>query len=49
MILYRHILPNALAPLMVQATLGMGFAILTASSLSFLGLGVKPPIAEWGR
>ncbi|KUP20464.1 peptide ABC transporter permease [Paenibacillus sp. DMB5] len=47
-ILYRHILPNALAPLMVQATLGMGFAILTASSLSFLGLGVKPPIAEWG-
>ncbi|MBY0010321.1 ABC transporter permease [Paenibacillus typhae] len=47
-ILYRHILPNALAPLMVQATLGMGFAILTASSLSFLGLGVKPPVAEWG-
>ncbi|WP_151734395.1 ABC transporter permease ['Paenibacillus yunnanensis' Narsing Rao et al. 2020] len=47
-ILYRHILPNALAPLLVQATLGMGFAILTASSLSFLGLGVKPPIAEWG-
>ncbi|ETT44201.1 peptide ABC transporter permease [Paenibacillus sp. FSL R7-0337] len=47
-ILYRHILPNALAPLMVQATLGMGFAILTASSLSFLGLGVRPPIAEWG-
>ncbi|MEK3902190.1 ABC transporter permease [Paenibacillus sp. FSL H8-0048] len=47
-ILYRHILPNALAPLMVQATLGMGFAILTASSLSFLGLGVRPPVAEWG-
>lgn len=47
-ILFRHILPNALAPLLVQATLGMGFAILTASSLSFLGLGVKPPIAEWG-
>lgn len=47
-ILFQHILPNALAPLMVQATLGMGFAILTASSLSFLGLGVKPPIAEWG-
>ncbi|WNS44399.1 ABC transporter permease [Paenibacillus sp. MMS20-IR301] len=47
-ILYQHILPNALAPLMVQATLGMGFAILTASSLSFLGLGVKPPVAEWG-
>ncbi|MFP4974987.1 ABC transporter permease [Paenibacillus sp. CN-4] len=47
-ILTRHILPNALAPLLVQATLGMGFAILTASSLSFLGLGVKPPTAEWG-
>ncbi|MNW26858.1 putative D,D-dipeptide transport system permease protein DdpC [compost metagenome] len=47
-ILFQHILPNALAPLLVQATLGMGFAILTASSLSFLGLGVKPPIAEWG-
>lgn len=47
-ILLRHILPNALAPLLVQATLGMGFAILTASSLSFLGLGVKPPTAEWG-
>ncbi|KOY17730.1 ABC transporter permease [Paenibacillus xylanivorans] len=47
-ILFRHILPNALAPLLVQATLGMGFAILTASSLSFLGLGVKPPTAEWG-
>ncbi|SEO39359.1 peptide/nickel transport system permease protein [Paenibacillus sophorae] len=47
-ILLRHTLPNALAPLLVQATLGMGFAILTASSLSFLGLGVKPPTAEWG-
>ncbi|GJM76405.1 peptide ABC transporter permease [Paenibacillus macerans] len=47
-ILFKHILPNALAPLLVQATLGMGFAILTAASLSFLGLGVKPPIAEWG-
>ncbi|WP_149093841.1 ABC transporter permease [Paenibacillus terrae] len=47
-ILFRHILPNALAPLLVNATLGMGFAILTSASLSFLGLGVKPPIAEWG-
>jgi peptide/nickel transport system permease protein len=47
-ILFRHILPNALAPLMVRATLGMGFAILTAASLNFLGLGVQPPTAEWG-
>jgi peptide/nickel transport system permease protein len=47
-ILFRHIFPNALAPLLVRATLGMGFAILTAASLSFLGLGVKPPVAEWG-
>ncbi|GED53283.1 MULTISPECIES: ABC transporter permease [Brevibacillus] len=47
-ILFRHIFPNALAPLLVRATLGMGFAILTAASLSFLGLGVKPPISEWG-
>jgi len=47
-ILVRHIFPNALAPLLVRITLGMGFAILTAASLSFLGLGVKPPLAEWG-
>lgn len=47
-ILFRHIFPNALAPLLVNATLGMGFAILTSASLSFLGLGVKPPTAEWG-
>jgi peptide/nickel transport system permease protein len=47
-ILMRHIFPNALAPLLVRITLGMGFAILTAASLSFLGLGVKPPLAEWG-
>ncbi|AJY77628.1 ABC transporter permease [Paenibacillus beijingensis] len=47
-ILFRHILPNALAPLIVRATLGIGFAILISSSLNFLGLGVKPPTAEWG-
>ncbi|WP_240420678.1 ABC transporter permease [Paenibacillus periandrae] len=47
-ILYRHILPNALAPLIVRATLGIGFAILISSSLNFLGLGVKAPTAEWG-
>ncbi|SFV06334.1 ABC transporter permease [Alicyclobacillus macrosporangiidus] len=47
-IVMKHILPNALAPLIVNATIGLGFAILTAASLSFLGLGVQPPTAEWG-
>ncbi len=47
-ILLRHILPNALAPIIVQASLGVGTAILVASSLGFLGLGVQPPMAEWG-
>ncbi len=47
-ILFRHILPNTLAPLIVQASLGVGTAILIASSLGFLGLGVQPPAAEWG-
>lgn len=47
-ILTRYILPNALSPVIVQATLRMGTAILTISSLGFLGLGVKAPEAEWG-
>ncbi|NIF23048.1 ABC transporter permease [Candidatus Pantoea multigeneris] len=47
-IVLRHILPNALRPLLVVATLGVGQALLNASSLSFLGLGVVPPVAEWG-
>lgn len=47
-IIFQHILPNALAPLVVQITLGLGSAVLITSSLSFLGLGVKPPTAEWG-
>ncbi|MCD4686412.1 MAG: ABC transporter permease subunit [Anaerolineae bacterium] len=47
-ILFRRILPNALAPLIVQATLGIGTAILDAAALSFLGLGAQPPMAEWG-
>ncbi|OPA79145.1 peptide ABC transporter permease [Paenibacillus selenitireducens] len=47
-ILFHHILPNAVAPLIVQITLGLGSAVLITSSLSFLGLGVKPPTAEWG-
>jgi peptide/nickel transport system permease protein len=47
-ILVKHILPSVMAPLIVQATLGVGYAILQASSLSFLGLGVMPPDPEWG-
>ena len=48
-IMTKHILKNSLAPLIVQATLTAGGVILTASSLSFLGLGVQPPSPEWGR
>jgi len=47
-ILWRYILPNGLAPLLVQATLALGSAILQTASLGFLGLGAQPPIAEWG-
>lgn len=47
-IIARHILPNVVAPLIVVATLGTANAILVAASLSFLGLGQKPPTAEWG-
>lgn len=47
-ILARHIVPNAMAPILVRATLGMGYAILTAASLSFIGLGAQPPDPEWG-
>lgn len=47
-ILIRHMFPNALPPIIVQASLGVGMAILVASSLGFLGLGVQPPMAEWG-
>ncbi len=47
-IMLRHVLPNALAPLIAQSTLRLGSAILTSASLSFLGLGVQPPQPEWG-
>lgn len=47
-ILWRHILPNALAPLIVQSTLSVGTAMLDAAGLSFLGLGAQPPAPEWG-
>jgi ABC-type dipeptide/oligopeptide/nickel transport system permease subunit len=47
-ILLNRIMPNVLAPLIVQGTLGIGTAILDAAALSFLGLGAQPPMAEWG-
>jgi ABC-type dipeptide/oligopeptide/nickel transport system permease subunit len=47
-ILARHVLPNAAAPLIVQATVQMGVAILVAAGLGFFGLGVQPPTPEWG-
>lgn len=47
-ILIRHILPNILAPLLVQATLGIATAELEAAGLSYLGLGARPPAPEWG-
>ena len=49
LVLVRHVIPNALAPVIVQATLSMGFAILLAASLGFFGLGVQFPTPEWGQ
>lgn len=48
-IIMKHIMPNSLAPIIVQATLGIGGAVLSTSSLSYLGLGVEPHIPEWGN
>jgi peptide/nickel transport system permease protein len=48
-LIWRHLLPNALTPVMVSATLGVAGAILVESSLSFLGLGVQPPTPSWGN
>ncbi len=47
-IIVRHILPNCTAPIIVEATLGVAHAILSAASLSFIGLGIQPPYPEWG-
>jgi peptide/nickel transport system permease protein len=47
-IILRHVLPNILAPLLVQATLGIATAELEAAGLSYLGLGARPPMPEWG-
>ncbi|ABO50962.1 binding-protein-dependent transport systems inner membrane component [Desulforamulus reducens MI-1] len=47
-IIFKHIMPNVMAPVIVRATLGISTAILETSALGFLGLGVAPPFAEWG-
>jgi peptide/nickel transport system permease protein len=47
-IIFRHILPNSLAPVLVTATFGIASAILIENSLTFLGLGVQPPTPSWG-
>jgi len=47
-VIFRHILPNSLAPLIVQSTLNIATAILSAAALGFLGLGAQPPLPEWG-
>lgn len=47
-IIFKHILPNVMSPIIVRATLGVSTAILETSALGFLGLGVQPPLAEWG-
>jgi len=47
-ILFRHVLPNSLVPVIVQASMDFGGIILTCAALSFLGLGAQPPIPEWG-
>jgi peptide/nickel transport system permease protein len=48
-IIFRHMVPNAIAPVLVSATLGIASAILTEAGLSFLGFGVPPPHATWGN
>lgn len=47
-VMFRHVLPNVAGPIMILGTLYLAFAVLAASTLSFLGVGVRPPTAEWG-
>jgi len=47
-LMFIHLLPNALPPIIVQGTLAMGYALLTMAALSFIGLGIQPPQSEWG-
>lgn len=49
LIIFKHIIPNSMAPIIVRATMGIGTAVLSTSSLSYLGLGVEPYIPEWGN
>ena len=48
-IIFRHVMPNCMAPVIVQSTIGMAYAILTEASLGFLGMGVPPPTPTWGN
>jgi peptide/nickel transport system permease protein len=48
-VIVKHIFPNTLAPVIVQATLGMGYAVLTEAALGFIGVGVQPPTPTWGN
>ena len=48
-IIFKHILPNSMAPLIIRATLGIGSGVTAVSSLSYLGLGIAPQIPEWGN
>ncbi|RIH87572.1 ABC transporter permease [Calidithermus roseus] len=48
-VMFRHLVPNAIAPIIVQATLEVGNAILVEAALSFLGFGIQPPVATWGN
>jgi peptide/nickel transport system permease protein len=48
LVMFRHVLPNVFAPVLVLATLGLGGAVLSVAALSFLGLGAAPPTPEWG-
>ena len=48
-IIFKHLIPNALPPILVSASLGLGQAILIESALSFLGIGVQPPTPSWGN
>lgn len=48
-VILLHIIPNSLAPVIVRATLGIGTAVISTASLSYLGLGIQPPTPEWGR
>jgi ABC-type dipeptide/oligopeptide/nickel transport system permease subunit len=48
-VIFRHIFPNTMAPVIVQATLGMGYAVLAEAALGFIGVGVQPPTPTWGN